>query len=42
MNNCSQAPQTDATRAAADAYLSSWSREGMDWDMWMAEVERAV
>jgi selenocysteine lyase/cysteine desulfurase len=41
MNNCSQAPQTDATRAAAEAYLTSWSRDGMDWDAWMAEVERA-
>jgi selenocysteine lyase/cysteine desulfurase len=41
MNNCSQAPQSDATRAAVDAYLRSWAREGMDWDAWMAEVERA-
>ena len=41
MNNCSQAPQTDATRAAADAYLESWARDGMDWDAWVAEVERA-
>ena len=41
MNNCSQAPQSDATRAAADAYLESWARDGMDWDAWVAEVERA-
>jgi len=41
MNNCSQAPQTDATRAAADAYLDSWGRDGMDWDAWVAEVELA-
>lgn len=41
MNNCSQAPQTDETRAAADAYLDSWARDGMDWDTWVAEVERA-
>ena len=41
MNNCSQAPQTDATRAAVDAYLRSWARDGMDWDAWIAEVERA-
>src|SRR5215207_4234894 len=41
MNNCSQAPQTEATRAAADAYLESWARDGMDWDAWMTEVERA-
>ena len=41
MNNCSQAPQTDATRAAAEAYLESWARHGMDWDAWVAEVELA-
>jgi selenocysteine lyase/cysteine desulfurase len=41
MNNCSQAPQTVATRAAADAYLESWNRDGMDWDRWMEEVEAA-
>ena len=41
MNNCSQAPQSEATRAAADAYLESWARDGMDWDVWVAEVERA-
>ena len=41
MNNCSQAPQTEATRAAADAYLESWARDGMDWDAWVTEVERA-
>jgi selenocysteine lyase/cysteine desulfurase len=41
MNNCSQAPQTDATQAAVNAYLRSWARDGMDWDAWMAEVERA-
>ncbi len=38
MNNCSQAPQTDATRAAAERYLESWNHVGMDWDGWMAEV----
>ena len=41
MNNCSQAPQTDATRAAAEQYLDSWNRSGMDWDAWMAEVALA-
>ena len=40
MNNCSQAPQTDATRAAATAYLDSWGRDGMDWEGWVTEVER--
>lgn len=38
MNNCSQAPQTDATRAAAERYLASWNGAGMDWDAWMMEV----
>lgn len=41
MNNCSQAPATDHTRRAADAYLESWGRDGMDWDTWIGEVERA-
>lgn len=41
MNNCSQAPQTAATRGAIERYLSSWRDDGMDWDAWMAEVYRA-
>jgi selenocysteine lyase/cysteine desulfurase len=41
MNNCSQAPQMDLTRDAAERYLESWRREGMDWERWMAEVEAA-
>ena len=41
MNACSQAPQCDATRAAAEAYLASWAADAMDWDRWMAEVEAA-
>jgi selenocysteine lyase/cysteine desulfurase len=41
MNNCSQAPQTLATRAAAERYLESWNTRGMDWDAWMAEVAAA-
>jgi selenocysteine lyase/cysteine desulfurase len=41
LNNCSQAPQSDLTRAAAMAYLDSWNQVGMDWDAWMVEVERA-
>ncbi|HUQ81957.1 MAG TPA: aminotransferase class V-fold PLP-dependent enzyme [Gemmatimonadaceae bacterium] len=41
MNNCSQAPQSEPTREAADAYLESWARDGMDWDTWVTEVERA-
>lgn len=39
LNNCSQAPLTDITRAAADRYLESWNTRGMDWDAWMEEVE---
>src|SRR3954467_6470075 len=41
MNNCSQAPQTDLTRAAAERYLDSWNQSGMDWDAWMQEVHLA-
>jgi selenocysteine lyase/cysteine desulfurase len=41
MNNCSQAPQTVETRAAAERYLESWRTSGMDWDGWMDEVQLA-
>lgn len=41
MNNCSQAPQTDVTRAAAERYLDSWNGAGMDWDGWLEEVSLA-
>mgnify|MGYP006122833023 FL=1 len=41
MNNCSQAPQSETTRAAADAYLTSWANNGMDWDSWIAETDAA-
>lgn len=41
MNNCSQAPQMDSTRAAAERYLESWNSAGMDWDAWMHEVQLA-
>ncbi len=41
LNNCSQAPETDATRAAAERYLESWNTRGMDWDAWLAEVDEA-
>jgi selenocysteine lyase/cysteine desulfurase len=41
MNNCSQAPQTSETRAAAHRYLESWNRSGMDWDAWVEEVQLA-
>ncbi len=39
LNNCSQAPLTTVTRAAADHFLDEWNRHGMDWDAWIAEVE---
>ncbi|MEO8337553.1 MAG: aminotransferase class V-fold PLP-dependent enzyme [bacterium] len=41
MNNCSQAPQTTATRAAAEYYLETWNQSGMDWDEWIDQVRRA-
>jgi len=41
LNNCSQAPITDDTRAAAERYLKSWTERGMDWDGWMEEVRLA-
>lgn len=41
MNNCSQAPQTDLTRAAGERYFDSWNTKGMDWDAWMEEVRLA-
>jgi len=41
MNACSQTPQSERTRAAAEAYLDSWGRDGMDWERWMGEVEAA-
>lgn len=41
LNNCSQAPQSDVARAAADEYLTSWAEDGMDWDTWIARTEAA-
>ena len=41
MNNCSQGPQADLTRAAAERYLESWNQDGMAWDAWMEEVRLA-
>jgi len=41
MNNCSQAPQADVTRAAAEQYLESWNTSGMDWDAWLEQVQGA-
>lgn len=39
--NCSQSPQSDATREAAMAYLESWDGMGMDWERWMEEIALA-
>jgi selenocysteine lyase/cysteine desulfurase len=39
--NCSQSPQSDYTREAAQAYLDSWAQMGMDWDRWVDEVVAA-
>lgn len=39
--NCSQAPQSDYTREAAQEYLDSWNSMGMDWDRWMEEIQLA-
>ena len=41
MNNCSQAPQVASVREAAERYLDSWRDDGMDWDPWIEEVEKA-
>ncbi len=41
LNNCTQAPQTVATRAAIDSYLDSWNRLGTDWDVWLEEIRLA-
>jgi len=35
LNSCSQGPQLDLARQAAEAYLDSWYRRGMDWDAWI-------
>ena len=39
--NCSHSPQSKRVRGAIEGYLDSWLETGMDWDLWMAEVERA-
>ena len=41
INNCSQGPQSVDTRAAAERYLDSWNRSGMDWDAWIEETRLA-
>lgn len=39
--NCSQTPLAEPVRAALAEGIRSWQEEGMDWERWMAEVERA-
>ncbi|HEY1353943.1 MAG TPA: aminotransferase class V-fold PLP-dependent enzyme, partial [Ktedonobacteraceae bacterium] len=39
--SCSQAPLAIAVRTALDAFVRTWAEQGMDWDAWTAEVERA-
>lgn len=39
--NCSQSPQSDATREAAMSYLDNWNGMGMDWERWMEEIALA-
>jgi selenocysteine lyase/cysteine desulfurase len=39
--NCSQTPLATSVRAALETFLASWADRGMDWERWMAEVERA-
>ena len=41
LNSCSQGAQMESTRAAAEAYLDSWNRDGMDWEEWTEETYRA-
>jgi selenocysteine lyase/cysteine desulfurase len=41
MNACSHSPQSLSTSAAAELFLASWDRAGMDWEAWMAEVDAA-
>lgn len=39
--NCSQAPLALSVRSAIETFLATWAGDGMDWESWMAEVERA-
>lgn len=38
--NCSHSPQAKRVRDAIQAYLDGWLQTGMDWELWMAEVDR--
>lgn len=39
--NCSQTPLANPVQAALASFIESWQEYGMDWDGWIAEVERA-
>lgn len=41
MNACSRAPLLDSVRDAATTWLDSWDARGMDWDLWIDEVDAA-
>ena len=41
VGNCSQSPQSVRVRQAIETYLDNWLTVGMDWEYWMAEVNRA-
>lgn len=41
MNACSRAPLIQGVREAARTWLDSWDSRGMDWDLWIDEVDRA-
>lgn len=39
--SCSQAPLSLPVRAALETFFATWAGQGMDWENWVAEVERA-
>lgn len=39
--NCSQGPQSRRVAEAIDSYLESWNSKGMDWEIWLEEVQKA-
>lgn len=41
LGNCSQSPQSSTLLASMNEYLENWATRGMDWDYWVAGVERA-
>jgi selenocysteine lyase/cysteine desulfurase len=39
--SCSQAPLALPVRTALETFFATWAGQGMDWEVWVAEVERA-